>query len=254
MRSRLAPRGSADGRAGATSLALAGILLLAGCVGDQARTLRRPTPGQATPGPPRAGATASAPAAAATPTGAIPSSAPASSPATVLGSSPVPFREAGDAGPAPPIAGLVLPDGSAFELASLSGHPVLLFFGYTHCPDVCPTTIGTLLQVLDEAPDARVVFVSIDPERDTPDFLGDWVRYFPDGFVALTGSPAAVRSVADGYGARYARVDTTSTAGYAMAHTALVYLIDASGRLRASYPFGTPPETIMAGLARLGRT
>jgi len=144
--------------------------------------------------------------------------------------------------------GLVTPDGRAFDLAELAPHPVLLFFGYTHCPDVCPMTVGDLVLALRERPDARVVFVTVDPERDTQAALGEWLRYLPEGFVALTGSPSAIASAADAYGVRYARVDSGSAAGYAMSHTAFVYLIDGDGRLRLTFPFGSGWASIVRGL------
>ena len=146
---------------------------------------------------------------------------------------------------APPIE-LIDPDARPFSLASLRGHEVLVFFGYTHCPDVCPATIGVVGQALAAVgPGPTAVFVSIDPERDTPAWLKDYVRYLPPGFVALTGSPGQVRSVADSWGVRYARVETGSPDGYAMSHTADVYLVDADGRLRAHFPFGTEPEAMV---------
>jgi protein SCO1 len=83
------------------------------------------------------------------------------------------------------------------------------------------------------------------------DFLEQWTRYFPSGFIALTGSPGAVRRAADGFDVRYARVETTSTAGYAMSHTADVFLLDAEGQLERTYPFGTLAEAIVADLSRL---
>jgi len=156
-----------------------------------------------------------------------------------------------DPRPAPPLA-LVDQDAEPFELASLRGAPVLLFFGYTHCPDVCPTTIGVLNRVLGElGAGPRAVFVSVDPERDTPAALKDYLEFLPDAYLALTGSPAAVRSAADGYGVDYARIDTGSAGGYAMAHTANVFLLDASGLLRGSFPFGTEAASIAATVREL---
>ena len=139
-------------------------------------------------------------------------------------------------------------EGTTFDLASLRGHPTFLFFGYTHCPDVCPATIGELTQLVDRRPDARVVFVTVDPERDTPEFMANWTKFMPAGFIGVTGSPTAIRTAADGWGARYARVDTASAAGYSMSHTAFVYLIDAEGRLVLSFPFGTGWETMLETL------
>jgi protein SCO1/2 len=163
----------------------------------------------------------------------------------VLGSVPA---TAAQPRPAPELAGLVSPDGSAFELAAFEGEPVLVFFGYTHCPDVCPTTISELFGVIEAEPGTQVLFVSVDPERDTPEFLAEWTAYLPEDFHAVTGSPGAVRRVADAWGVRYARVETTSTAGYTMSHTADVFLLDGEGTLRQTYPFGTAAEVIVDDL------
>jgi len=145
----------------------------------------------------------------------------------------------GQARDAPPIE-LIDPDARPFSLASLRGEQVLVYFGYTHCPDVCPATIGIVGQVLTTVgPSTRAVFVSIDPERDTTTWLKEYAPFLPKGFTALTGTPAQVRGVADAWGVRYARVETGSKDGYSMSHTADVYLVDAVGRLRANFPFGT---------------
>jgi protein SCO1/2 len=151
--------------------------------------------------------------------------------------------------PAPPLEDLINPDGSAFELTAYAGSPTLLFFGYTHCPDVCPATIGEIFGVFETAPETQAVFVSVDPERDTPEWLAKWTEYMPQSFNAVTGSPGAIRRAADGYGVRYARVETSSKAGYTMSHTADLFLIDAAGQLVHSFPFGTPAADIAAGIA-----
>jgi protein SCO1/2 len=153
--------------------------------------------------------------------------------------------------PAPPLADLVNADGSAFDLAAYAGTPTLLFFGYTHCPDVCPATIGEIFGVFEAAPQTKAVFVSVDPERDTPEWLAKWTEYMPESFDAVTGSPGAIRRAADGYGVRYARVETTSTAGYTMSHTADLFLIDGEGQLVRSFPFGTPAADVAAAIAGL---
>ncbi len=150
--------------------------------------------------------------------------------------------------PAPALADLVNADGSPFSLADYEGTDTLVFFGYTHCPDVCPATIGELFGVFKEAPETQAVFISVDPERDTPEFLEEWTLYFPDQFNAVTGSPGAIRRAADNYGVKYARVETTSTAGYTMSHTADTFLIDAAGQLATTYPFGTKAADILADL------
>lgn len=152
---------------------------------------------------------------------------------------------------APGLVDLVNTDGTPFRMSSLAGRPSLLFFGYTHCPDVCPATIGQLFSVFEARPEVQAVFISVDPERDTPEFLESWTQYFPDNFLAVTGTPGAIRRAADAYGVRYARVETSSTIGYTMSHTADVYLIDQAGRLLRSYPFGTPAAAMIEDLTSL---
>ena len=160
------------------------------------------------------------------------------------------------AAPVAPTLELVDTEGQPLSLASELGHPVLVFFGYTHCPDVCPTTIGIVGKVLREVGwGTTAVFASIDPERDTPAWLKDWVEFLPPGFKAVTGTPDQVRATADDWGVQYARVDTTGSADeYSMAHTADVYVVDAAGRLRAKLPYGTEAETMMAVLRDVVRT
>lgn len=142
--------------------------------------------------------------------------------------------------------------GQPFDLAAARGTPVLVYFGYTHCPDVCPATIGTLNEVIAtfEGP-VRAIFVTVDPERDTVEFMGTYIRYFSEEYTGLTGTPGEIRAAADGYGVTYARVDTGSAGGYAMAHTAELYLIDAAGRLRAHYPFGVAAQDVVRDLRTL---
>ncbi|HEX4897883.1 MAG TPA: SCO family protein, partial [Candidatus Limnocylindrales bacterium] len=138
-------------------------------------------------------------------------------------------------------------DGRPFSLDAMRGRGALVFFGYTHCPDVCPATIGIVGQVIDRiGPGVGAVFVSIDPERDTAPWLADYVKYLPEGFIALTGSSADVRAAADAWGVRYARVDGEDPAKYSMTHTANVYLVDQEGLLRAVFPFGIQPDGMAA--------
>lgn len=143
-------------------------------------------------------------------------------------------------------------DDRPFELSSVRGRPVLVFFGYTHCPDVCPATVGVLNRVLEaSSPGLAAVFVSVDPERDTTAAMREYLQFLPDGYTGLTGSPSEIRETADDWGVDYARIDTGSAAGYAMAHTADVFLVDAQGLLRARFPFGTEPGPIAAAVADL---
>ncbi len=157
----------------------------------------------------------------------------------------------GDPRPAPELAGLVNSDLTPFDLADYAGSNVLIYFGYTHCPDVCPATIGELFGVWEEAPEMQALVSTVDPERDTPEFLEEWTRYLPENMHGVTGSPGAIRRAADNYGVKYARVETTSTAGYTMSHTAELYLVDEQGQLLKAYPFGTPAVEIAADIAVL---
>jgi protein SCO1/2 len=157
----------------------------------------------------------------------------------------------GEPVPAPALDGLWNPDRSTFDVTSLQGEPTLVFFGYTRCPDVCPATMGELFGVFEEEPSAQAVFVSVDPERDTPEFLEEWTKYLPENLHAVTGTPGAIRRAADAWGAKYARVETTSTAGYTMSHTADLYLLDEDGRLLVTYPFGTTSAEIVEDLRAL---
>lgn len=140
--------------------------------------------------------------------------------------------------PAPPLR-LTDQDGQPFDLASLRGRPVLVFFGYTHCPDVCPATVGIVNEVLAEMGDGpRAVFTSIDPERDDVEAMRSYLTYLPAAYYGLSGTPQAIAENAAAWGVQYARIDQDSAAGYAMAHTADIFLVDGQGDLRAHFPFG----------------
>jgi protein SCO1/2 len=149
---------------------------------------------------------------------------------------------------APPLA-LTDQDGRPFDLASLRGSPVLVFFGYTHCPDVCPATVGTIGQAMERfGRPVRAVFVTVDPERDTPAWLREYVRYLATGFSAATGTPEQIAAVTAAWGIRYAQVETGTPGEYSMSHTADVMLVDERGVLRARFPFGTSAEAMSATL------
>ena len=180
----------------------------------------------------------------------------ATSAASPSGASPIDVAAYLDPVPrsAPPIE-LTDPTDRAFALASLRGAPVFVFFGYTHCPDVCPATIGTIGLAMEAfGPGPRAVFVSVDPERDTTAWLREYVRFLPAGFVALTGSDTRIRSTADAWDVQYARVETGVAGAYSMSHTATVFLLDATGMLRAHFPFGTSAEAMTAVLRAVSPT
>lgn len=149
--------------------------------------------------------------------------------------------------PPPPAPDFTLTagDASPWQLSDQKGRLVLVFFGYTTCPDVCPATLAEMQQMRERlgeerARDVQVVFITVDPERDTPERIGKYVAGFDPSFVALSGSEAELQPVWDAYGV-FREINPNSTgSGYLVDHTARVYLIDRAGNLRASYVFGTP--------------
>lgn len=147
-------------------------------------------------------------------------------------------------------------EGRQVRLSDFRGAPVLLFFGYTHCPDVCPTTLGEFRAIKDALGDAgeqvQFVFVSVDGSRDTPEIVGAFVERFDASFIGLTGSEEDVRAVASDYFLYFAPADGGgSSAGYLVDHTSYSYLIGPDGRLRAIYPFDADLDTITADLQEL---
>ena len=146
--------------------------------------------------------------------------------------------------------------GGPFTLTDHTGRPVteadflgnftLLFFGYTFCPDVCPTELGDIALALDELGDDAVaitpVLITIDPERDTPEVLAEYVPLFHDRLIGLTGTPEQIKQVADAYRILYRRVEDPSYTYYLMDHTSFVYLLDPQGNVASLLRYGTTPE------------
>ena len=135
----------------------------------------------------------------------------------------------------------------------LRGHPFLVFFGFTHCPDVCPTSLFEISEVLGKlGPDAQkvsAVFVTIDPERDTPAAMKDYLSSFNPHLVGLTGDPAAIAAVAKEYRV-YVKKVPLDNGDYTMDHTALVYLMDKDGRFVTPFNLKRTPEDAAADLRR----
>ena len=146
-------------------------------------------------------------------------------------------------------------DGKLRTLADFKGKVVVLFFGYTQCPDVCPTTMAELAQVKKSLGPAgekvQGVFVSIDPERDTPQLLKAYMGNFDPGFVALRGTPEQTAAAAKEFKVFYAKVPGKAEGGYTMDHTAGSYVFDTAGRLRLFVRYGTGADALVADLKTL---
>ena len=131
-------------------------------------------------------------------------------------------------------------DGAEVRLSDHRGKAVLLTFGFTHCAAVCPTTLATLAQARAQMGAAgervQVIFVTVDPERDTAAQMKDYLAAFDPSFIGATGGPAALAEVREAYGVSAVREGDGPD--YAMAHTSSIFLIDPAGRLRAMMPFG----------------
>jgi protein SCO1/2 len=141
-------------------------------------------------------------------------------------------------------------NGETFQLSDHRDKVTLLFFGYTSCPDVCPTTMADLKRVLDQLSPAnlkqvQVIFVTVDPKRDTPERVQEYVDHFNSSFVGLSGSEDELAKVWNDYGIYRLEVPGASAAGYSVDHTARITMIDKNGNLRVSYGFDTPVEDLV---------
>ena len=133
--------------------------------------------------------------------------------------------------------------------ADFRGKIVLIYFGYTHCPDVCPTELQALSLALDmlgtEGDAVQPIFITVDPERDTPSQLADYMMSFHPRLVALTGPHSAIRKVALAYKVYFARTSPAQNGDYAVDHTGFIYLVGKDGHYCGFLPPGTPPEQIV---------
>jgi protein SCO1 len=148
---------------------------------------------------------------------------------------------------------LVDQNGQPLSDQDVKGRPFLVFFGFTHCPDVCPTALFEVSEVLralgPDADRARALFITVDPERDTPAVMKDYLSSFDPHFSGLTGDPAAIAAVAKAYRVYYKKVPLEQ-GGYTMDHTAIVYLMDKSGHFVAPFNLKRPAEAAAADLRR----
>jgi len=147
--------------------------------------------------------------------------------------------------------------GDQLSLSDLRGKVVLLYFGYTFCPDACPTTLNELKKVPpalgDRADEVQVVMVTVDPQRDTPEVLREYLSYFDPSFLGLTGTEEEVLAAATPLGIYFSAHEGSAATGYLVDHTTSVLAIDKDGYLRLLYSFETPGEDIAADMRHLVR-
>jgi protein SCO1/2 len=141
-------------------------------------------------------------------------------------------------------------DGNAFKLSALRGKVVVLEFGFTHCQEVCPVSLALLAEARRKlGPDAQqlqVVFVSVDPERDTPQRLKTYLAQFDKSFIGLTGTPEQMAAIRKDYGISATKQPMGgSRTEYLMGHSSYLYFIDKQGKLRALMPYGRPADEIV---------
>lgn len=144
-----------------------------------------------------------------------------------------------------------------FSLSEQRGKIVLIFFGYTHCPDVCPVTLSQYRQIKERlkerAEDVRFLFVTVDPERDTVTEMKRYVPAFDPAFIGLTGTAEEIQAVTKSYGVYSEKAAPDEQGNYLVDHTARIYLVDQQGNWRLTYPFGMETGQIVQDLNHLLR-
>ncbi|MBU1304387.1 MAG: SCO family protein [Alphaproteobacteria bacterium] len=149
---------------------------------------------------------------------------------------------------------LIDQNGKPVDQTMFVGHPSALFFGFTHCPEVCPTTMAEMASWFatlgDDGKALQAYFVSIDPERDTPQILGDYVSWVSDRITGITGTPEEIAKIAKTWGIYYQRVPLDD-GGYTMDHTASVFLLDAKGDFQGTIAYREDQATAVAKLRNL---
>lgn len=146
--------------------------------------------------------------------------------------------------------------GTPRTLEDFRGKAVVVFFGFTHCPDVCPTTLAQMALALKQLPEdqarrVQVLFITVDPERDTPEVLARYVPAFHPGFLGLTGEPEAIAEAARSFKVFYQKVPGQRPGGYTLDHSAGTFVFDPQGRLRLYVSHGQGPEVLAHDLGLL---
>lgn len=147
-------------------------------------------------------------------------------------------------------------NGQQVSLSDFRGKVVLLYFGYTFCPDVCPTTMNELSVAMEklsqkDREQVQLLMVTVDPKRDTPEALADYLAHFDPTFLGLTGTEEEIAAAAEAFGIFYQKEDGTVNTGYLVDHTASVAALNKEGALRVIYSFNTVGKDIASDLRRL---
>jgi cytochrome oxidase Cu insertion factor (SCO1/SenC/PrrC family) len=147
---------------------------------------------------------------------------------------------------------LVDPSGKTVTDADFRGRWMLVYFGYTFCPDVCPTELQAMAASLDklgsQATKLVPIFITVDPDRDTPSVMGDYVKLFDDRLVGLSGSPAQVAAALRAYRVYAVKSESKTTTSYLMDHSSFLYLMGPDGKLRTLFKPGTSSDEIAASI------
>jgi protein SCO1/2 len=151
---------------------------------------------------------------------------------------------------------LVDQNGKAFNQQSLNQKPSLLFFGFTHCPEICPTTLSELSNVVDNLKNkikpTNIIFVTVDPQRDTQEYLKDYIQYFKGNVIAVTGDIKEIKKLANNWNVFFERVNTSDN-DYTFNHTATVFMLDQNGIFRGTIAWGENPKSISQKIINLSK-
>ena len=150
---------------------------------------------------------------------------------------------------------LISQQNQPYSLLDARGKVVMLFFGFTHCPDVCPNTLSTVQTVLgqlgENASLVQPIFISVDPNRDTPEVLSNYLKYFGNNFIGLTGTTDDIDKVINQFQAFYSYEGNIAQGHYSVDHTSNLYIINTTGELTNIIPYGLPPKVILESIEKI---
>lgn len=150
---------------------------------------------------------------------------------------------------------LISQSNQPYSLSDARGKVAILFFGFTHCPDVCPNTLGTIQAVLaqlgEKAAQVQPIFISVDPQRDNPETLNNYLQYFDNNYIGLTGSLEEIDKVVKQYQGFYSYKGDIEGGHYSVDHTSNLYILDTLGQVTNIIPYGLPPQAITTAINKI---